>query len=105
MSHQLPTWVCATFIAVSSLVSTPTSVADSPHVQFDVVPTSVALDITDETFQQLNPDERLIETRLQISALMQRGAARRRDGVLLSIRGPRWNWPNCRLLAQDDDGQ
>jgi len=73
MSHQLPTWVCATFIAVSSLVSTPTSVADSPHVQFDVVPTSVALDITDETFQQLNPDERLIETRLQISALMQRG--------------------------------
>lgn len=73
MSQQLQSYFFATFFGVTIYYTTSSSAANSPYVQFDVVPTAVALDVTDEAFKNLNPDELLIETRLQLSALMQRG--------------------------------
>jgi len=61
--------VCVVVQATSSALWAGTS----PVVQFDVVPTAVAIDVTDDSFFELNPDERLIETRLQLSALMRQG--------------------------------
>ena len=47
--------------------------ADAPRVQFDVAPAVACRDVTPPEFSEVNPDERLVEARFQISALMHLG--------------------------------
>ena len=49
------------------------ALADAPRVHFDVAPTVGCRDVTPPSFSQINPDERLVEARFQISALMRAG--------------------------------
>lgn len=71
------TWKCP--LAVAALLASivfaagrPAS-ADAPRVLFDVAPSVACRDVTPPSFLQLNPDERLVEARFQISALMREG--------------------------------
>lgn len=47
--------------------------AELPRVQFDVALTVGCRDVTPASFAQINPDERLVEARFQISSLLLRG--------------------------------
>ena len=61
-------------LAVVTLLGTSVAAwADAPRVQFDVAPTVGCRDVTPPEFAQINPDERLVEARFQISALMHLG--------------------------------
>ncbi|HTN77639.1 MAG TPA: hypothetical protein VL096_20420, partial [Pirellulaceae bacterium] len=58
------------FSAISSLAS-----ADAPRVRFDAPQTLAVRDVTSPEFAFVHPDERMIEARLTISLLLERGAA------------------------------
>jgi len=62
-----------TALLLISFTGRSESRADAPRVQFDVAPTVGCRDVTPPSFSQVNPDERLIEARFQISALMHAG--------------------------------
>lgn len=48
--------------------------AASPEVHFDLVPLVACRDVTPEAFSALNPGEKLVEARVQVSALIRRGS-------------------------------
>lgn len=61
-------------VALATLVGSPwLAMANSPRVQFDIAPLAVCHDITTAEFSESNPNERLLETTLEVSTLLISG--------------------------------
>ncbi len=71
-ASKCPFAIGAVLSLVALAFAQPAS-ADAPQVQFDVAPMVACRDVTPPEFSQINPDERLIEARFQISALLRGG--------------------------------
>lgn len=62
--------------------------AGAPRVQFDVSPIVAAVDVDQAEFLAQNPDERLVQVRLQASALVTKGDAARVGEIVFHFYSP-----------------
>jgi len=65
---ELSWWAFACAVTVAAAAC-----AGGPSVQFDVGPVVACRDVTSDEFRRLNPNERLLEARFQVSSLIQNG--------------------------------
>src|ERR1044072_1265936 len=66
-----------TFVGSLSLLSLPlVAAAEMPHVAFDMPYTVACCDVTPPEYATLHPGEKLIEAKLEISALLTAGNER-----------------------------
>ena len=73
-SRELIVFTWFGFLAVLVLLATaPAASAEPPQVEFDVSYMINCRDVTPEEFALLNPDEKLVEAKFQVSSLVHRG--------------------------------
>jgi hypothetical protein len=66
--------VAALVLLFLSIMTAPSALAGVPQVEFDAAYVVACRDVTPEGFAAANPQQRLVEARIDISALLQRGS-------------------------------